>query len=150
MKQSLYKVIGGLNLKWKELAKVLLDVEISLNNRPLTYVKDDVELSVLTPNLMITGESYVLHDEESDSTEEEMRRRAKYVLQSKQAVWKRWTGEYMRALRERHDRKHKDKKKTPMIGEVVLIKNDSRNRGKWNIGIITKLFKGHDGVVRGS
>ena len=93
MKQSLYKVIGGSNLKWKELVEVVLDVEISLNNRPLTYVEDDVELSVLTPNLMITGESYVLPDEESDSTEEEeMRRRAKYVLRSKQAVWKRWTG----------------------------------------------------------
>ena len=31
----------------------------------------------------------------------------------------------------------------------MLIKNDSRNRGKWNIGIIMKLIKGRDGVVRG-
>ena len=30
-----------------------------LFNIPLTYVEDDVELSVLTPNLMITGESCV-------------------------------------------------------------------------------------------
>ena len=80
-------------MKWKELEEVVLDVEISLNNRPLTYVEDDVELSVLTPNLMITGESYVLPDEERDSTEkEEMKRRAKQILRSKQAVWKRWTG----------------------------------------------------------
>lgn len=151
VKQSLYKVTGKSNLRWKELAEVVLDVEISLNNRPLTYVEDDVELSVLTPNLMITGESCVLPDEESDSTEEEeMKRRARHVLRSKQAVWKRWTGEYMKALRERHDLNHKEKKKTPALGEVVLIKNDSRNRGKWNIGVITKLFKGRDGVVRGA
>lgn len=151
VKQSLYKVIGGSSLKWKELAEVVLDVEISLNNRPLTYVEDDVELSVLTPNLMITGESYVLPDEESDSTEEEeMKRRARHVLRKKRAVWKRWTGEYMRALRERHNLKHQGRNKTPTIGEVVLIRNDSKNRGKWNIGIITKLLNGRDGVVRGA
>lgn len=138
-------------MKWKELAEVVLDVEISLNNRPLTYVEDDVELSVLTPNLMITGESYVLPDEESDSTEEEeMKRRARHVLRKKRAVWKRWTGEYMRALRERHNLKHQGRNKTPTIGEVVLIRNDSKNRGKWNIGIITKLLNGRDGVVRGA
>jgi hypothetical protein len=152
VKQSLYKVIGASHLKWKELEEVVLDVEISLNNRPLTYVEDDVELSVLTPNLLITGESYVLPDEERDSTEEEeTKRRAKHVqLRSKEAVWKRWTGEYMRALRERHNLKHQGKNKTPTVGEVVLIKNDSRNRGKWNIGIVTKLITGRDGVVRGA
>ena len=51
----MYKVIVGSNLKWKELAYVVLDVEICLNNRPLTYVEVYVELPVITPNLMITG-----------------------------------------------------------------------------------------------
>ena len=70
--------------------------------------------------------------------------------EAKQVVSKRWTREYMRALRERHDLKYKKEKKTPSLGEVVLIKNDSRNRGKWNIGVITKLFKGRHGVVHGA
>ena len=30
----------------------------------------------------------------------------------------------------------------------MLIKGDVRNRGKWNIGIVEKLIKGRDGVVR--
>ena len=99
--------------------------------------------------LVNAGESWILPDEEGDLTEEEeMKWQAKHVLRSKQAVWERWTGEYMRALRERHDLKYKKEKKTPSLGEVVLIKNDSRNRGKWNISVITKLFKGLDGVVR--
>ena len=63
VKQSSYKVIGRSNLRWKELTEVVLDVEICLNNRPLTYVEDDVELSVLTLNLMTTGELCVLPDE---------------------------------------------------------------------------------------
>ena len=46
------------------MADVVLNVEICLNNRPLTYVEDDVELSVPMPNLMITGESRVFPDKE--------------------------------------------------------------------------------------
>ena len=151
VKQSMYKVIGGSSLNWKELADVVLDVEICLNNKPLTYVEDDVKLSVLTPNLMITGESCLLPDEDSGSSEdEEMKGRAKHVLRCKKAIWKRWTGEYMRPLRERHNLKHEGKQNVPNVGQVVLIKNDSKNRGKWNIGVITKLYKGRDGVVRGA
>jgi len=30
----------------------------------------------------------------------------------------------------------------------VLIQSPERNRGKWNIGIVDKLIKGRDGVVR--
>ena len=63
---------------------------------------------------------------------------------------KRWTGEYVRALRERHNLKYKGKEKIPKIGEVVLIKNDARNRGKWSIGIVEELYEGRDGVVRGA
>ena len=37
-------------LGWAEL---VLDVEVTLNIRPLSYLEDDVELSVLTPNSML-------------------------------------------------------------------------------------------------
>ena len=33
---------------------------------------------------------------------------------------------------------------------MVLIQNEERNRGKWSIGIVVKLIKGRDGVVRGA
>ena len=34
------------------------------------------------------------------------------------------------------------------LGDVVLIQDAERNRGKWNMGIVVKLFQGRDGVVR--
>ena len=34
------------------------------------------------------------------------------------------------------------------IGDVVLIKNEDRNRRKWKIGIIDKLYYGRDDVIR--
>ena len=40
---------------YSEPKEALLDVEINVNNHPLTYVEDDIQLNVLTPNSMILG-----------------------------------------------------------------------------------------------
>ena len=48
VKNALYKTVGKATLSWRELEEVLLDIENTLNNRPLTYVEDDVEYPVLT------------------------------------------------------------------------------------------------------
>ena len=37
-----YSDNGG-NLSWKELQDVILDVEVTLNNRPLDYVENDIQ-----------------------------------------------------------------------------------------------------------
>ena len=34
------------------------------------------------------------------------------------------------------------------VGDVVIIKGDERNRGKWDLGIVQRLIEGRDGVVR--
>ena len=101
---------------------------------------------------MFTGQSCVLlvEEDEKSTEEEEMRRRAKHVLKCKQAIWKRWTGEYLRVIRERHNLKHGGKARAPKVGEVVLIKDDSKNRGKWNVRIVAELYQGRDGVVIGA
>ena len=44
--------------------------------------------------------------------------------------------------------KHKVKKMKISIGDVVLIKNEDRNRRKWKIGIVDKLYYGMDDVIR--
>ena len=70
MKQSLYKSIGNGNLRWHELEEVILDVEITLNNRPLGYVKDDVQMPVLTPSTMLYGQLNQLPEEEAEVIED--------------------------------------------------------------------------------
>ena len=60
VKRSPYKTIGNGFLSWTELEEVILDVEVSLNNRPLSYVEDDVQLPVLTPNSLLFDRSNVL------------------------------------------------------------------------------------------
>ena len=65
VKNCLYKVIGNGCLTWEELADVLLDIEITLTNRPLSYIEDDLENPVLTPNSLMFISSNVLPEMET-------------------------------------------------------------------------------------
>ena len=38
---------------------------------------------------------------------------------------------------------------TPVVGEVVLVVGDEKNRGEWKKGKVSRLIQGKDGVVRG-
>ena len=70
------------------------------------------------------------------------------MKQCKQAAWNRCKNDYLRALRERHDMKHKPPKKELKEGNIVIIKSDEKNRGKCKIRIFHQLFKGQDGAIR--
>ena len=95
-------------LNWNEFEEVLLDIELTLHNRPLIYVEDGVQLSVLTPNTLIDGMNIVNLNEPSDNIDEcELRKRSRYVQKCKEKAWAIWTSEYLKALHEQHNLKHK-------------------------------------------
>ena len=50
--------------------------------------------------------------------------------------------------KRRHRLKYKNEAQRIQEGQVVLINSDDRNRGKWSIGIVEKVFKGKDGIIR--
>lgn len=52
----------------------------------------------------------------------------------------------MNALRERHDLNHERKHFKVSEGDVVLVKLDEKNRGKWPLAI-QETYPGCDGVV---
>ena len=65
VQSALRKCIGNGMLKWKELEEVLLDVEVTLNNRPLSYIEDEVQFPVLTPNTLLFANSNILPELET-------------------------------------------------------------------------------------
>ena len=151
VKSALNKTIGKGFLTWKELEEVIVDCEIALNNRPLSYMEDDVQLPVLTPNSMLFVNSNVLPELPPHNIEDgDLRKRAKHLRRCKDAVWKRWTQEYLRNLRERHRAKAGDRGAVPAVGDVVIISTDDRKRGNWPLGIVEELIAGKDGKVRGA
>ena len=83
MKQCLYKTVGKANLSWQELEEVLLDIETTLNNRPLNYLEDDIQFPVLTPNTLTFREETFNLEEDIGMLEGNLQKRAKYVKKCK-------------------------------------------------------------------
>ena len=147
-KNTVYKSIGSSMLTWNELEEVLLDIELTLNNRPLIYVEDNVQLPVLTPNTFLHEMNVVNLEEASDKIDEyELRKRSSYLQKRKEKTWTRWRSTYLKALCEQHNLKHKSHDIPISKGDVVLIKDEEKNRGKWNIGIVQHINKGKDGNI---
>ena len=104
VKSAMFKVIGGGHLTWDELSEVMLDIEMQLNRRPLTYIEDDVELPTLTPVSFLHQRTCQLPEEEPwRINERDLKKRAKYLVECKNKLWRRWKKEYLVALRERHN-----------------------------------------------
>ena len=84
----MYKTIRENSLNLYELEKVPMEVEIKLNNRPLCYVKDDIQMPILRPNTMILGIPISELEENLSSIEEnDLRKRARYIQKCKNLVW---------------------------------------------------------------
>ena len=151
MKSALRKAVGQANLTYKQLKEVLITVEVILNNRPLGCLEDDTELPPLTPNGLIHGINISLPEENTEALDEETKlsRYARYIKRCKDIVWKRWSCEYVKALREKH---HISLGKAAEIstGDIMLIKGEEKDRGLWKIGVVEKLIRGRDGVTRGA
>ncbi|XP_044174280.1 uncharacterized protein LOC122957901 [Acropora millepora] len=136
-------------LSWVELSEVVLEVETQLNRRPLSYVEDDVQHPVLTPASFLFQRANRLPELEPWREENrDLRKRAKHLKSCKDALWKRWTREYLAALRERHGRGKEGKLKSLKIGDVVIIHSEEKNRGQWPLRIVEQLYGGRDGVIR--
>ena len=113
------------------------------------YVKEDIQLPVLTPQSMMFRQPNLLSKEGVDSVKDkDLRKCSRYLGRYKNVLWFQWAGELIKTLRERHSLNHN--KGGPPIeqGDVVLIiQSDEHNRGKWNIGVVVKLMKGKEGKV---
>ena len=120
---------------WSELCEVVLDVETQLNRRPLSYVEGDVQLPLLTPSSFLFQRSIRLPEQEPWRKETtDLRKRAKCLRSCKEAVWRRWSREYLVALRERPNCNGRGKASYLSAGEVVLIRSEVKNLGKWPLG----------------
>ena len=108
-----------------------------------------MSLPILTPNLLMFPQSNILPDLSPHSIDDAyLSQRAQHLRKCKDAVWKRWSSEYLRGLREQHNLKHQGKPCTLAVGDVVILKSEERNRRKWALGIVQELYPGRDRVVR--
>ena len=77
-----------------------------------------------------------------------MKKLHKYIKRWKEASWKRWKHEYLVALREKHNLKHKDKTFKINVADIVMIKGEEKDQGHWKIGITNNLYTGKNNIIR--
>ena len=145
----MYKVIEEGVLSSTELSKVLLDVETQTNQRPLSYLEDDVEMPILSPSTFLFQRTNHLPEKEAWRFKEvDLRKRAKYLKACRDSLWRRWQKEYLTSLRERHNMIDKTAKFQPKIGDVLIVKSKNKNCGHWPLAMVNEIFPEKDENVR--
>ena len=126
-----------------------MDVQVNMNNRPITYVEDELGSLTLSQNSILNvKDQYLLQDVEDISDDDAFSKSEKRIRVKRDHIWKRWMSEYLQALGERHEIK-KGGDEFPEVGEIVLLQSEAKNRCEWKKGSVTKLIKGKDNIIRG-
>ena len=160
-KQALYKAIGRNIISFVNFITLLSDIQIAINNRPLTYSEKDNQLDIITPNKLISLHSHFSSLIISDSQVaevEDVRETLIASLDLRDVMLSRfrsqWFSNYLLCLREHHRDSFRteelswSKNKYLCVGSVVLIQHPVKPRPYWSIGRIVEILPGDDNLVR--
>ena len=136
-----------------------MEVERTLNSRPLTYLSADDLDEPLTPAHLLTGrrlhgsDTHVSSELDLDfvasSTHSDVTSRMKHLQLILQHFRKRWKNEYLVYLREAHRfSTNKDKGYGKIALDIVLVHDDNHPRTFWRLGRVEQLIQGSDDHVR--
>lgn len=151
VKSALKKSLGQRYLSKAELQTILVEIEACVNSRPLTFVGDTPDDPLpLTPAHFLTGHSAGFQARTAEEplavTAESLRARAKVRERRLRKFWQVWRSDYLRGLPLSVRQFTQQGKLTE--GSVVLVRDENQPRQKWEMGVVTKLFPGRDGVPR--
>lgn len=161
LKAGLKKVLGRALITAEELQTVVLELEATVNDRPLGYTFSDLNDPLpITPSQLVIGRrlrdfprlevtSEDLQDSSWNETDRSaLQRRLQHINKLSYDLWKRWRTDYLLSLREQHKHISDSKGKVfPQVGDVVLI-HDEGPRLMWRLGRVTKLYLGSDNMCR--
>ncbi|XP_066937027.1 uncharacterized protein [Clytia hemisphaerica] len=144
-KRALRATVGDRMFNEEALHTLLLEVESTLNSRPITPVSDDInDYEALTPNHFLLGRSapnYPIMSEASG-----LRSKWKQVQKALATFWSRWVKEYLPSLNERSKWTSETRNMKP--GDLVVIKDTSIARHKWPLARIQSIIPSEDGRTR--
>lgn len=148
VKYHLARVIGNVSLTYEEFNTLLVQVEGTLNSRPLTQLSSDpTDLQCLTPSHFLIGRSLISTPDPSlDDVKISSLSRFQLLQKIHQDFWKRWSKDYLNCLQPR--KKWKQTTENLSVGAMVLVKDFRLPAGLWLLGRVKEIYPGDDGVVR--
>ncbi|XP_068723639.1 uncharacterized protein [Montipora capricornis] len=158
VKRSLRKTLRNAKLDYDELHTILVEVEGTLNSRPVTFVSSDDVEEPLTPFHLIYGRGIlslpdVTRNREASLSQavssDDMPRRRKYLQLLLEHFWKSWSREYVTELRNLHRQKSRPEKSISIsVGDVVTLFEDNLPRSQWRLGRVEQLIPSSDDNCR--
>ncbi len=156
LKRSLKKAIGRSSLNFEELRTLVVEIESTINNRPITYVYDDQNgvSYALSPSDMIYGRRIppTSNDSHCDivSTYNTLTKRVKHHFRLLTNFTNSWKREYLLSLREFNLRQRASKTSdlNPAVGDIIILKDEKSARCYWKLAKVVELFNGRDGLCR--
>ena len=154
VKRCIKKTIGRALLSFEEMRTLLVEIESTLNNRPITYVYDDEEgvSYPLTPSCLIYGRRVTTTPNENQyeivSTNESLTKRAKHHRKLLNEFAKQWRREYLLSILESARAGSNEVKDVITVGQIVILKNEATKRMIWRLAKVEELIRSSDGVVR--
>ena len=126
---------------------VLSEVEAVINGRPITKVSDDPkDENALTPNHLLLLGSGCSFPPGVFCSNDMYRRKWKFVQHLVNCFWKRWIESYVPELQRRA--KWLLPQRNFIVGDLVLIADESTPKNVWPMGLIIDTNVGNDGLVR--
>jgi hypothetical protein len=106
---------------------------------------DPEDFRPLTPNDFL-NRSPTAYPPAGNFDDANPREHYRYLQRTLNLFWDIWKSVYLQSLSAR--KKWKVQRSNFAVGDIVLEINKSLGRGKWNIGHITQVYPGSDGLVR--
>ena len=154
VKRCLKKVLNNLRLDYEHMLTLLAQIQVVINNRPLTFMYDEPGEEVLTPNHLLFGRKINLESygqPENFDVNIDVNKQYKHLETVLNHFWKRWHQEYLIELREHQRCKAKSIYEQQIYeGDVVFIQEDKMPRARWKMGVVEKLNKSVDNKIRGA
>ena len=150
VKYSLRKSVGNKSLTRVELETIVVEIEVILNSRPPTFVRDDQEARVpLTPSHFLVGRTVISKpaglSEIPTSSADDLALRLSYRNDLVEKFWHLWIKMYLRSLPPHRGPLLEDSLK---VGSVVIIQDEGSPRLQRPLGVVQELYSGRDGHVR--
>ena len=145
-KRALQSIVKDRCFTEEALLTFLLEVESTVNSRPLTPVSDDInDYEALTPNHFLIGR---MSANQPIGRFENINIRSKWksVQAATSMFWSRWVKEYLPSLTERA--KWRFDTRNFEVGDMVILREPNVKRCNWPLARIIETFIGKDGNIR--
>ena len=144
VKKGLRKTLGLRLITVVELTTVLTEIEHCINCRPLTYISDNPEYDVITPEGFLITKAAI-------SSEQASKAHPYHALSQAQGTilehfWQVWRNEYLTNLPSNLTNSHSHR--NIEWGQVVLVREDFDKRIAWPMSVIVNVRESSDNIVR--